>query len=273
MTTHPFTISGAQNAVSARGDIEDALQALASNNSAAAEPSTPYANMWWYETDTNLLKMRDEDNLTWINVAYVNQSTNKFEILDDTKVVTTSGTEVGILTDQATGTWTTGTGTTESLVSPAKVKAAVDAFATPSLTLGTFTAASGNSFLDFSVPATATEIYVNYYDVLPTGGCEVLMKVSGSPVTSGYYSSSGTSGAESGRTDAFYIYAINSRNLTGVMSITKASSTVWMQTHASTQNLAENNGAGRFINAGTVDGIRFQAGTSFSGGQVSISYR
>ena len=126
MTTHPFTISGAQNAVSAREDIEDALQALASNNSADNEPSTPYANMWWYETDTNLLKIRDEDNLVWINVAYVNQSTNKFEILDDTKVVTTSGTEVGILGDQTTLTWETGTGTTESLVSPAKVKAAID---------------------------------------------------------------------------------------------------------------------------------------------------
>ncbi len=127
MTTHPFTISGAQNAVSAREDIEDALQALASNNSADNEPSTPYANMWWYETDTNLLKIRDEDNLSWINVAYINQSTNKFEILDDTKVVTTSGTQVGILTDQDESVWTTGTGVIDSLVSPAKVKAAIDA--------------------------------------------------------------------------------------------------------------------------------------------------
>ena len=129
MTTHPFTISGAQNAVSARGDIEDALQALASNNSATDEPSTPYANMWWYETDTNLLKMRDDDNLTWINVAYVNQSTNKFEILDDTRVVTTGGADAGLLGDQSTATWQAGTGTTESLVSPAKVKAAIQALA------------------------------------------------------------------------------------------------------------------------------------------------
>ena len=125
MTTHPFTISGAQNAVSAREDIEDALQALASNNSANNAPSTTYANMWWYETDTNLLKIRDEDNLAWINVAYINQSTYKFEILDDTKVVTTSGSQTGLLGDQTTATWEAGTGTTESLVSPAKVKASV----------------------------------------------------------------------------------------------------------------------------------------------------
>jgi hypothetical protein len=256
-----------------RADITSALQALGSNNSGPNTPSTTYANMMWYDTTSNILKIRAEANDAWINIGYLDQSLDTFKILDDTIVATTAGATTGLLGDQSTATWTTGTGTTESLVSPAKVKAAVGAFATPSLTLGTFTAASGNIYLDFSVPTTATEIYVNYYDVIPTGGVEVLMKVSGSPVTSGYYSSSGTSGAESGKTTSFYMYCINGRNLTGVMSITKASSTVWMETHASTQNLAENNGAGRFINAGPVDGIRFQAGTIFSGGQVSVSYR
>jgi hypothetical protein len=83
--------------------------------------------MWWYETDTNLLKIRNEGDSAWINVAYVNQSTNKFEILDDTKVVTTSGSQTGLLGDQTTATWQAGTGTTESLVSPAKVLAAIEA--------------------------------------------------------------------------------------------------------------------------------------------------
>ena len=125
MSQHDFDIAN-QTASSARADINLALQALASNNSGDAAPTTTYANMWWYENDTNLLKIRNEADNAWINVAYVNQSTNKFEILDDTKVVTTSGTEVGILGDQASSTWTTGTGTTESLVSPAKIKAAID---------------------------------------------------------------------------------------------------------------------------------------------------
>ena len=126
MSQHDFDIAN-QTASSARSDINNALQALVSNNSGASAPSTTYANMWWYETDTNLLKIRNEGDSAWINVAYVNQSTNKFEILDDTKVVTTSGTQVGILGDQTTSTWETGTSTTESLVSPAKIKAAVDA--------------------------------------------------------------------------------------------------------------------------------------------------
>jgi len=272
MTARVIVIPNA-TASTTRSNINDALAALGSTNSGATEPPDSLNNMLWYDTANHLLKIKAETGGDWISIGYFDQSTDAFRILDDTQVTTTSGTQTGLIGDQSTATWQAGTGTTESLVSPAKVKAAVLANATPSLTLGTFTAASGNSFLDFSVPTTATEIYVNYYDVIPTGGVEVLMKVSGSPVTSGYYSSSGTSGAESGKTTSFYMYCVNGRNLTGVMSLTKASSTVWMETHASTQNFAENNGAGRFINAGPVDGIRFQAGTIFSGGQVSVSYR
>jgi hypothetical protein len=134
MSQHDFTIAN-QTASSARSDINSALQALVSNNSGADAPTTTYANMWWYETDTNLLKIRNEGDSAWINVAYVNQSTNKFEILDDTKVVTTSGTQVGILGDQATATWETGTGTTESLVSPFKIASAIDALAFQSVNL------------------------------------------------------------------------------------------------------------------------------------------
>ena len=126
MSQHDFTIAN-QTASSARSDINNALQALVSNNSGASAPSTTYANMFWYDTALNLLKVRNEGDSAWINVAYVNQSTNKFEILDDTKVVTTSGSQTGLLGDQATNTWETGTGTTESLVSPAKVLAAIGA--------------------------------------------------------------------------------------------------------------------------------------------------
>ena len=126
MSQHDFTIAN-QTASSARSDINNGLQALVSNNSGASAPSTTYANMWWYDTGSNLLKIRNEGDSAWINVAYVNQSTNKFEILDDTKVVTTSGSQTGLLGDQTTATWQAGTGTTESLVSPAKVLAAIEA--------------------------------------------------------------------------------------------------------------------------------------------------
>ena len=126
MSQHDFEIAN-QTAISARSDINNALQALATNNSGASAPTTTYANMWWYETDTNLLKIRNEADTAWINVAYVNQSTSQFEVLDNTKVVNTSGTQVGILGDQSTATWQAGTGTTESLVSPSNIKSAITA--------------------------------------------------------------------------------------------------------------------------------------------------
>jgi len=110
-----------------RSDINSALQALGSLSSGSSAPATTYANMLWYDTINNTLKMRSEANDQWISVAYVDQSADAFRILDDTQVVNTSGTQTGLLGDQATATWEAGIGTAESLVSPAKVKAAIDA--------------------------------------------------------------------------------------------------------------------------------------------------
>ena len=135
MSQHDFDIAN-QTASSARADINNALQALASLSSGNAAPTTTYANMLWYETDTNILKMRNEANSDWISVAYLDQGSNAFRILDDTQVTNTGGTQTGLLGDQATATWEAGTGTTESLVSPAKVKAAIEALTPPSPGIG-----------------------------------------------------------------------------------------------------------------------------------------
>lgn len=125
MAQHDFTIAN-QGASSARTDINNALQSLASLNSGTTAPSTTYANMLWYETDTNRLYMRNEANNAWLNIGYIDQ-TDGLEILDNTKVVNTSGTQTGLLGDQATSAWQAGTGTTDSLVSPANIKSAINA--------------------------------------------------------------------------------------------------------------------------------------------------
>lgn len=126
MSQHDFDV-GNQTAPAFRTDLNNALQALASLSSGATAPSSTFANMLWYDTTNNILKMRAEADDAWINIAYLDQSFDAFRILDDTQVVNTSGTQTGLLGDQSTATWETGTGTTESLVSPAKVKAAIDA--------------------------------------------------------------------------------------------------------------------------------------------------
>lgn len=141
MSQHDFSIAN-QTASSARSDINNGLQALASNNSGASAPSTTYANMFWYDTTNNILKMRDETNSSWINVAYINQSTNLTSIIDNTPVVTTGGSTVGLLGDQLQSAWNTGTSTTESLISPLKMKNAIEANSVD-LTTGTGTATIG----------------------------------------------------------------------------------------------------------------------------------
>lgn len=126
MSQNDFSIAN-QTASNFRADLNGALQALASLSSGSTAPATTYANMFWYDTGTNILKVRSEADDAWINLGYLDQTASAFRILDDTQVANTSGTQTGLLGDQTTAAWETGTGTTESLVSPAKVKAAIDA--------------------------------------------------------------------------------------------------------------------------------------------------
>ena len=121
MAQHDYNIAN-QTASDARTDINNVLEAIATNNSGTGVPSTTFPNQWFYDTDNQLLKIRNNTTTTYLNVGYIDQ-TNGFEVLDDTHVVNTSGTQTGLLGDQATATWETGTGTIESLVSPAKVAA------------------------------------------------------------------------------------------------------------------------------------------------------
>ncbi len=124
MSQHDLDIAN-QTSSNARADINNALKALGSLSSGTTAPSTTYANMLWYDTSANILKMRAEADDAWINIGYLDQSADAFRILDNTQVVTTAGSQTGLLGGQSTGTWQTGTGTTESLVSPAQVKASV----------------------------------------------------------------------------------------------------------------------------------------------------
>jgi len=145
-----------------RSDLNNALQALGSLNSGSSAPPTTYANMMWYDTSANILKVRSEADDAWLNMGYLNQSTNKFSILDNTHVSNTSGGQTGLLGDQATSTWQTGTGTTESLVSPAKVKASVLANSV-SLTTGSGTATIGTlkmAWAKTTFPSVPTSVFI-----------------------------------------------------------------------------------------------------------------
>tara|TARA_R110000822_G_scaffold188529_1_gene327654 strand:+ start:156 stop:869 length:714 start_codon:yes stop_codon:yes gene_type:complete len=152
MSQHDLDIAN-QTASAARADINLALKALVSTNSGSSAPATTYANMLWYDTSANILKIRAEADDAWISIGYLDQAADAFSVFNDTKLVNTSGTQVGLLGDQATATWQGGTGTLDSLVSPANVKAAILALvptaASPigvSQSWASVTRASGTSF-------------------------------------------------------------------------------------------------------------------------------
>jgi hypothetical protein len=129
MTQNDFIIDS-DTAYEVRLDIQNAFQALASNSSGTGQPSTRYAGMWWYETDSNIMKFRNEANSAWIDSFYIDDGAGAFRIINDTQVVNkTTGAQTGLLGDQTNATWEAGTGTTESLVSPAKIKNAILALA------------------------------------------------------------------------------------------------------------------------------------------------
>jgi hypothetical protein len=54
-----------------RLDINDALAALVGNNYGDTEPTTMYPFMFWVDTTTDLLKMRNEANSAWVSLGSI----------------------------------------------------------------------------------------------------------------------------------------------------------------------------------------------------------
>ena len=68
MAQHDYIISN-QSGAAFRGDLNNGLAAIVSQNSGAAQPSTTYAYQWWADTTTGLLKIRNAANSAWITVG------------------------------------------------------------------------------------------------------------------------------------------------------------------------------------------------------------
>jgi len=81
MAQHDYNIANA-TFPNTRTDINNALGAIATNNSGDAQPSTMFANQWWYETDTNKLYIRNEDNDAWIHILTLNQTNDTVASLE-----------------------------------------------------------------------------------------------------------------------------------------------------------------------------------------------
>lgn len=79
MSQNDFNIAN-QGFAAFRGDLNGALQALATNSSGATGPSTTYAYQWWYDTTANILKIRNAANSAWINFASFDQGAGTWSL-------------------------------------------------------------------------------------------------------------------------------------------------------------------------------------------------
>ena len=94
MAQHDYVIDN-QSSSGARTDLNNLFQAIASLNSGATAPSTTVANMIWYDTANDLLKMRNEANSGWITLGTVDQTNNVFNpnFLPATQAEAEAGTD------------------------------------------------------------------------------------------------------------------------------------------------------------------------------------
>lgn len=68
MAQHDYNIAN-QSGLAFRQDLNNALSAIVSINSGAAEPSTLYAYMLWADTANGLLKQRNAANTAWVTIG------------------------------------------------------------------------------------------------------------------------------------------------------------------------------------------------------------
>ena len=79
MAQHDMNIAN-QGFPATRADINNALQAIATNNSGSSVPSTTFANQWFYNTGSHKLFIRNEANNAFIEVATLDQTNGEWQI-------------------------------------------------------------------------------------------------------------------------------------------------------------------------------------------------
>lgn len=90
MAQHDYVIDN-QTAPNFRADLNNALSAIVSTNSGTSAPTTTYANMMWYDTTNNLLRMRNEADDAWITLGTLDQVGNTFSVAGLTSAAIIAG--------------------------------------------------------------------------------------------------------------------------------------------------------------------------------------
>ena len=111
MAQHDYNI-GDQNGFDFLVDLNNALSAIATNNAGSSEPNTTFPHMLWFDTNNDLMKVRNEANSAWVVVAkkegngwipyqpdnrYAHRSNN----LSDLGSATTARANLGVIEDSS----------------------------------------------------------------------------------------------------------------------------------------------------------------------------
>lgn len=108
MPQHDYVIANASGAT-VRGDINNALAAIRTNNSGATEPTAKFTYMLWYDSTADALKIRNAANTAWLTLVTFDQTNGLFRIdLDKgADIASATTTDIGA----ATGNYVVITGT------------------------------------------------------------------------------------------------------------------------------------------------------------------
>ena len=79
MAQHDYNIAN-QTGANFRADLNNALSAIATNNSGDNEPSTTFAYEWWIDTTNDVLKLRNSANNAWITMPFSITADNTIDI-------------------------------------------------------------------------------------------------------------------------------------------------------------------------------------------------
>lgn len=134
MATHDYVIDN-QTTPAFRSDLNNALAAIATNNSSATAPSTTYAGLWWLDTTNNYLKIRDKNDANWIIVGEFDVANSRFNLISNSlkaasaagiDIYNSSGTKIIDLQVASQATAEAGTNNTE-LMTPLRTSQAISA--------------------------------------------------------------------------------------------------------------------------------------------------
>jgi len=70
VATHDYSLAN-QSGSAFRGDLNNVLSAIATNNSNSTDPATTFAHQWYVDTGDDTLKIRNGANNAYVNVSAV----------------------------------------------------------------------------------------------------------------------------------------------------------------------------------------------------------